>query len=63
VLGHELVLFIDTGGEVKVYDEPTLVHAVGVLLHHTEDGWLVAGFDTAADASPPSPEWPPTTHF
>jgi hypothetical protein len=65
VLDHELVLFVDPAevndpNEVHVWDEATLVHAIGVLLRRTQEGWLVAGFDTDAAAGPPMATWPPS---
>lgn len=58
---YELVIFVDTGGEVAVYTEPTEVFGIGVLLHSTPDGWLVANAG-APDPStgPPQPSWPPS---
>jgi hypothetical protein len=53
---HELVLFIDTGGEVVVYDEPTLIEpSLSLLMHSNGDRWLVAGFTENI----PRPGWPP----
>lgn len=51
----ELVLFQWTGGEVVVYEEPTLVMATPVLLRFTPEGWLVRGLSDQA----PTPGWPP----
>jgi hypothetical protein len=63
VVDHELVLFIDpreAPDEGQAWTEATLVHAIGVLLRRTNQGWLVAGFDTDADAGPPMATWPPS---
>jgi hypothetical protein len=57
---HELVIFMDTGGEAVVIPEPTLVEAIGVVLRSTPTGWLVVGTGTAPDEGPRVPRWPPS---
>ena len=49
-LEHELVLFVDTGGEVVVYEEPALVETVAsLLMRRVGERWVVAGFRNPDD--------------
>jgi hypothetical protein len=53
---YELLLFVDTHGEVLTFDEPTLIETdLQLLMHASEGSWLVAGFTDRI----PQPGWPP----
>jgi hypothetical protein len=54
---YEIVLWIETGGEVLRFEEATLVeNAIILLMHSTPRGWIVAA---AGSETPPVPGWPP----
>jgi hypothetical protein len=42
---YDLVLLVDTGGKVAVFDKPTTVTAAKLLMHRIDDHWLLAGFN------------------
>jgi hypothetical protein len=53
---YELVLFIDTEGEVLVINKPTFLETdLSLLMHSVEGRWLVGGFTDQI----PRPGWPP----
>lgn len=52
---YELLLLAECGADGLLVEEPTQVLAHRYLMHHTSEGWLVAGFGPA----PVSPGWPP----
>jgi hypothetical protein len=52
---YELLLLTECGADGVLMAEPTQVLAHRYLMHHTTEGWLVAGFGPA----PISPGWPP----
>jgi hypothetical protein len=57
---YELILFVETGGEIVVFTEETEVFAIGVLVHLTPEGFRVADAgDPRPDRGPRKPSWPP----
>jgi hypothetical protein len=41
--GYELVVFTPTDGVARRIEETTLIAGLQLVMHHTRDGWLVAG--------------------
>lgn len=57
--GYELIITTPLGGRTSgyvVHGPAALPHSMQLLMHQTDDGWLLAAYDAGA---PPQPGWPP----